>query len=80
LDQLATLGPEPEQVEVKVFPALEVYPASQRTRCVSKVEPEIEAVSLFTIVKGGHATVLQFKALDQVDAPETEAVQVAMNV
>jgi len=47
---------------------------------VSKVEPEIEAVSLFTIVKGGHATVLQFKALDQVDAPETEAVQVAMNV
>jgi len=44
-------------------------PALQETECISDVIPTVEIVSLLGIVKMGHATAAQVRALNHDDSP-----------
>jgi hypothetical protein len=79
-DQADTPAPVPTQVIINWSPAREVYPASQLTVCVAKVDPVIDVESLLETVKVGQATASQVNTPDQADNPAERAEQVTTNV
>jgi hypothetical protein len=63
----------------KLFPELDVYPSSQVTTCVAKVEPTRKVVSLLDTVTAEQATGSQSNTSDQPETPGPEPEHVAMN-